>query len=234
MDDHPTRAGDFDIRRQRAAIIGPIAVAFPVAIALWVGSYYLMPPPPGMEDLLARLVFALKCACLATLFCLVTGAEAIAHERLNSPAIDPLAGYETRRMRVNFRYLQNTLEQLVGFLPGLFGLAVYCSDDRSMRAVAATTIVWIAARIAFWIGYHRSSLLRAFGGPGMMLSMLVLLYVCGRFGFELAGITGAATIVALFLSAEAILFRKTGSALRGEFSPASPGFRRLRPAPDRS
>jgi hypothetical protein len=206
----PAQPGDFDIRRQRAAIFGPIGVAFPVAIALWLGTYLLMPVLPGMDDLLARLVFALKCGCVATLFCLVTGVEAIAHERLSSPAIDPLAGYETRRMRVNFRYLQNTLEQLVVFLPALFGLAVYCADGRSVRAVAATTVVWIAARIAFWVGYHRNSLLRAIGGPGMMLSMLVLLYVCGRFGFELAGIGGAAVVLILFLGAEAILFWKTG------------------------
>jgi hypothetical protein len=54
-------------------------------------------------------------------------------------------------MRINLRYLQNTLEQLVLFMPGVLGLAVYCSDGGSMRAVAATTVVWIAARIAFWI-----------------------------------------------------------------------------------
>lgn len=172
---------------------------------LWFGTYYLLPPLAGMDDMLPRLVFSLKCSCVAILFCFVTGIEAVAHERLRSPAIDPLSGYETHRMRINLRYLQNTLEQLVLFVPGVLGLAVYCSDGGSMRAVAATTVVWIAARIAFWIGYHRGSAQRGAGAPGMMLSMLVLLYVCTRFGFEIGGTVGAIVPIVLFAGAEAVL-----------------------------
>jgi O-antigen/teichoic acid export membrane protein len=95
------------------------------------------------------MVFTLKCSCLAVLFCLVTGVEAVAHERLSSPAFDPLSGFETRRLRVNQRYLQNTLEQILVFVAGLFGLAVYSPDGSAMRAVLATTVVWILARFAF-------------------------------------------------------------------------------------
>jgi hypothetical protein len=109
-----------DLRRQQTATVVPIAVAFPVAIVLWFGTYYLLPPLAGMEDVVARLVFALKCSCVAILFCFVAGIEAVAHERLRSPAIDPLSGYDTPRMRVNLRYLQNTLEQLAPFVAGVF------------------------------------------------------------------------------------------------------------------
>ena len=56
----------------------PIAVAFPVAIVLWFGTYYLLPPLAGMGDMLPRLVFSLKCSCYAILFCFVTGIEAVA------------------------------------------------------------------------------------------------------------------------------------------------------------
>jgi uncharacterized MAPEG superfamily protein len=194
-----------DLRRQRAAAMTLIAIAFPIAIALWVAIYFLLPPLSGMEDVVFRMLFALKCICVAVLFCLVTGVEAVAHERLRCPAIDPLAGYETPRMRINLRYLQNTLEQIVVFIPALLGLAVYCPDGASMRAVAATTVVWIIARIAFWIGYHRNSAQRAFGAPGMMLSMLALLYVCARFGYETAGLPGAIMPLVLFGCAEAAL-----------------------------
>jgi uncharacterized MAPEG superfamily protein len=196
---------DMDLRRQWDAAMGRIAVAFPIAVALWVATYFLLPPLPGMEDVVARLLFALKCICVAVLFCLVTGVEAVAHERLRCPAIDPLTGYETPRMRINLRYLQNTLEQIVVFIPALLGLAIYCPDGSTMRAVAATTVVWIVTRIAFWIGYHRSSVQRAFGAPGMMLNMLVLLYVSARFGFETAGLAGAIIPLVLFGCAEAIL-----------------------------
>jgi len=124
----PAGSESSDVSRQRATVLYEIAIAFPAAIALWLATYYSLPPLSGMDDALARVIFALKCSCVAILFCFLTGIEAVAHERLRSPAIDPLAGYETRRMAVNLRYLQNTLEQLMLFVPGLLGLAVYCSD----------------------------------------------------------------------------------------------------------
>ncbi|WP_158940696.1 hypothetical protein [Burkholderia sp. S171] len=111
------------MRRHQSTLVAEIAIAFPVTIVLWLGVYYFLPPLGGMDDLPARFVLALKCCCIAILFCFRTGIEAVAHERLRSPAIDPLSGYETRRLTMNLRYLQNTLEQLILFVPGLFALA---------------------------------------------------------------------------------------------------------------
>ena len=195
--------------KPQAGLLREIAVAFLVAAALWLAIYFLLPPLTGMGEPLMRLIFALKCSCVAVLFAFVLGIEAVAHERLRSPAIDPLAGYETRRMTINLRYLQNTLEQLLVFLPGLFGLAYYCDSGAAMRAVIATTVVWVVGRFAFWIGYHQGALHRAAGAPSMMLGMAMLLYVGARFGNELAGWPGAVAVVALFLAAEAILFLTT-------------------------
>jgi hypothetical protein len=194
------------IASQRKIVLIGAAIIFPFMAALWLAVYFLLPPLPGMADPLARLVFALGCSCIAVLLCFVTGIEAIAHERLFSPAIDPLAGYETRQMKVNFRYLQQTLEQLMVFIPGLLALAYYCPDGSSMRAVAAVTAVWIASRFAFWIGYHYSPLYRIGGGPGMLQSMAVLLYVCARFGYDFAGLAGALAPLILFGCIEAYLF----------------------------
>jgi hypothetical protein len=149
------------------------------------------------------------------LFCLVTGVEAVAHERLTSPAFDPLAGFETRRLRVNQRYLQNTVEQIIVFAPSLFGLAAYCPDGSYMRAVVATTVVWIVARAAFWLGYHRSAALRGLGAPGMALSMIVLLYVTSRFGREIAGTVGAIVPLVAFFAVEAMLFWGTRPVKEG-------------------
>ncbi|MBV8522663.1 MAG: hypothetical protein JOY71_11165 [Acetobacteraceae bacterium] len=195
--------------RQRRAGMAAIAAAMPVALLLWLAIAYLAPPVASMESLSARMVFTLKCCCLAVLFCLVTGVEAIAHERLSSPAFDPLNGFETRRLRVNQRYLQNTLEQTLVFATGLFGLAAYCPNGSAMRAVLATTIVWTLGRFVFWIGYHRSAAMRGLGAPGMALSMIVLLYVAARVGFEVGSYVGAAVPVAAFLAIEAFLFRTT-------------------------
>jgi hypothetical protein len=196
------------LRQRRAGMIA-IAAAMPVALLLWLGIAYLMPPLAGVDSLGDRMLFALKCCCIAVLFCLVTGVEAVAHERLSSPAFDPLSGFETRRLRVNQRYLQNTLEQILVFAAGLFGLAAYCRDGSAMRAVLATSVVWILARFAFWIGYHRSAAMRGLGAPGMALSMIVLLYVAGRIGYEIGGFVGAAVPVVMFLAIEVFLFRAT-------------------------
>jgi hypothetical protein len=195
--------------RQRRAGMVAIAAALPVVLPLWLAIAYLPPPLADMDDLGSRMLFTLKCCCLAVLFCLVTGVEAVAHERLSSPAFDPLSGFETRRLQVNQRYLQNTLEQTVVFSAALFGLAAYSPDGFAMRAVLATAVVWIFARFAFWVGYHWSAAMRGLGAPGMALSMIVLLYVAGRFGYDVGGFVGATVPVVAFLAIEAFLFRAT-------------------------
>ena len=209
IDEDAAASGDW--RRQRRAGLVAIAASALAGVLLWLAVRYYAPIIPGMEPLGARMLFALKCCCLATLFCLLPAVEAVAHERLQSPAFDPLAGHETRRLQVNQRYLQNTLEQLVVFAAGLFGLAAYSGSGDAMRAVAATTLVWILARFAFWLGYHRSAAMRGLGAPGMMLSLLVLLYVGARIGFDLAGTAGAGAVIAAFLLIEVALFRSTRS-----------------------
>lgn len=205
-------AADSDDRgwiRERRAGISVIAAAMLIALALWLAIAYLMPPLAGMDSLADRMLLTLKCCCLAVLFCLVTGVEAVAHERLFSPAFDPLSGFETRRLLVNQRYLQNTLEQVVVFAAGLFGLAAYSPDGSAMRAVVATTVVWILARFAFWIGYHRSAAMRGWGAPGMALGTIVLLYVATRIGYDIGGLIGATIPITVFSAIEACLFWMT-------------------------
>jgi hypothetical protein len=198
-----------DWKQQRRAGISAIAVAMIVSIALWLALYWLLPPLDGMDDLGARMLVALKCVAAATLFCFVAGVEAVAHERLQSDAFDPLAGHQSKRLQVNLRYLQNTLEQLIVFSVGLFGLAAYLTSGEAMRAVVATTVVWILTRFAFWIGYHRSAAMRGLGAPGMAIAMIVLIYVVARVGGDLAGTAGTLIAVAAFLALEAVLFLKT-------------------------
>jgi len=199
-------------RQQRRRDMRAIAAAMLVTLIVWLGLRYLLPPLSGMESVAARMVLTMKCWCLAVLFCLVLGVEAVAHERLVSPAFDPLSGFETRRLRVNQRYLQNTLEQVIVFAAASFGLAAYSPDGSAMRAVVASTAVWILARFAFWIGYHQSAAMRGLGAPGMALSMVMLLYVAGRIGYEAAGAVGAAVPLVAFLAIEAYLFRATRPA----------------------
>ena len=198
-----------DWRAERRTGMTAIAVSMVVSLALWVALYRLLPPLTGMDSLGARMLVALKCIAVATLFTLVAGIEAVAHERLQSDAFDPLAGHQTRRLAVNLRYLQNTLEQLVVFAVRLFGLAAYLTGGEAMRAVPATTAVWVLNRYAFWIGYHRSAAMRGLGAPSMAIGLIMLLYVAARIGNDVAGAAGTVIAILAFLAIEAVLFWKT-------------------------
>lgn len=198
-----------DWRKERKSGIAAIAISGAVSIALWFALMRFLPPLNGMEDVGARMLVALKCVVVATLFALVAGVEAVAHERLQSAAFDPLAGHQTKRLQVNLRYLQNTLEQIVIFAVALFGLAAYMTSGEAMRAVPAVTVIWVVNRYAFWIGYHRSAAMRGLGAPSMAVSLIVLLYVAARIGGDIAGSAGTIAILALFGAVEAVLFLKT-------------------------
>ena len=184
-------------RQQRTMLLG-IAASFAATAALWFLLLRFLPSPANAEP----LPTALACCAIAALLTLVMGVEAIAHERLVTPAIDPLAGFETRRMRVNLRYLSNTVEQFIVFAIGLLALSQFASP----RLLVIVSIVWIAARWAFWIGYHFSPLLRGFGAPGMLQSMIVLLYVTWRWAGEAYGRAVAVVLILIFLGIEAFLF----------------------------
>jgi hypothetical protein len=198
-----------DWRQERKSGMLAIGASVAVSAVIWVALWQLLPPLVGMDSIGARMLVALKCVALATLFCLVGGVEAIAHERLQSNAFDPLQGQETKRLRVNLRYLQNTLEQTFVFAVGLFGLAAYLDSGSAMRIVIATTVIWILNRFAFWVGYHRSAAMRGLGAPSMVIGLVMLLYVVARIGGDIAGAAGMVIAIALFLALEAVLFLKT-------------------------
>ncbi len=85
MNDANSEKGGF-IRERRAGMTA-IAAVMPVAVLLWLAIAYLVPPLAGMDTLDGRMPFTLKCCCLAVLFCLVTGVEAVAHEACPRPPL---------------------------------------------------------------------------------------------------------------------------------------------------
>jgi hypothetical protein len=184
--------------QQRRTTMAGIAASVPAVLLLWFLLIRFL-PEPGVGD---SVRVALGCGAIAALLALVPGVEAIAHERLFTAAIDPLAGVVTRRMQVNFRYLSNTVEQYLAFAAGLLALAHYVSP----KVLVIVTIVWVATRWAFWIGYHKSPLMRGLGAPGMLQSMIVLLYVGYRFGADTYGVAAGIATVAVFFVIEALLF----------------------------
>ena len=87
----------------------------------------------------------------------------VANSRFLSDAIDPLAQKETVAQTVNGRVTDNTLQQNFLFLVATLALSTVLSEAR-LQVIPAMTIVFVIARIVFWIGYRLDPLLRA---PGM-------------------------------------------------------------------
>jgi uncharacterized MAPEG superfamily protein len=180
-----------------------VGLSLPVAGLLWFVLYEHL-PPVTMDP----TAFAFGCIGAALLLTLVAGVEAVAHERLFHASIDPLAGADSQRLIVNQRYLQNTLEQSLPFAAGLLLLGYYDSE----QAVAATAILWVLGRWAFWIGYHIGPMWRGLGVFSMFQSLIVLAYGVGCFGHQLAGWPGVAALLGPFLAIEIWLFVWTARA----------------------
>jgi hypothetical protein len=51
--------------------------------------------------------------------------------------------------------------------------------------------------------------MRGLGAPGMALALVILLYLAGKVGADIAGTVGAVLMVGAFLAIEAVLFRAT-------------------------
>lgn len=193
------------INKARLALVRSFLFASLITLLCWLLLYSFLSPVPNMTEPIARLVFALKCWGMAALFCLALGIGAVAYERLGTSVISALGDGESLRIRINQRYLQQTMEEMLVFVPGLLMLAIYCDNSESMRMVEIATIIWMGARFSFWLNYHQDIQIRTPGMIGMLQNCLILLYGCTRFGYELAGMTGAVLVVSFFVSLELYL-----------------------------
>ncbi|MEY4767799.1 MAG: hypothetical protein RL637_438, partial [Pseudomonadota bacterium] len=95
-----------------------------------------------------------------------------------------------------------TIEQILVVIPALLMLAIYCDTAESMRLVEIATIMWMGSRFGFWLGYHHDLQLRAPGMIGMLQNLIILLYGCSRFGYELAGMIGSMMVISIFVIIE--------------------------------
>lgn len=172
--------------------------SLPVALTIWFALRHALPPIAADP-----MLFALKLSGAALFLAFLPVIEAVAHERLMSPAIDPLAGKDSPRLIVNQRVLQNTLEQSLVFVPGLFLVAHYAGD---LRAAAACAVLWVLGRWAFWIGYHIGPMWRGLGVFSLVLGLAMLGYGVGCFGHELAGWAGVAALIGPYVAIEIYLF----------------------------
>jgi hypothetical protein len=168
-------------RDQKVVAVGAASGVLTMAAAMWLLSRAL-PVPAGLELVGPRLGYALRWDALAALPFLAM-IMAIGNARALGPAIDPTLGAENRAMQINGRVAENTLQQLVLFLIGTLALAASLRPDQ-MGVIAAAAIVFVAARIVFWIGYRIHPLYRAPGFAATCYLNIGLLVAALWLGFR--------------------------------------------------
>jgi uncharacterized MAPEG superfamily protein len=98
---------------------------------------------------------------------------AVGNQRFKSEAIDPTRGEESRAMIINGRVVDNTLQQYVLFVAATLAVAASARAEQ-LDVVTAGAHIFVAMRLAFWIGYRTDPLYRAFGMAGTSYLNLVL------------------------------------------------------------
>jgi len=143
-------------------VVGVGAVSGVIAmIAAVMGIYHLWPATAGLADISSRLAYTLQ-ADIFSVLPLLVGIVVVGNSRFLSEAIDPTLHKEDLGMEINGRVVENTLQQWVLFLVGTLALSVNLAAEQ-MRLIPAAVVVFIVARIAFWVGYRIHPLYRAFG-----------------------------------------------------------------------
>ena len=168
-------------REQKIVATGAASGVLVMAALTW-GLSQTLPVPAGLEEAGERLAFALRWDALAALplFAMIV---AIGNARALGPAIDPTLGAESRAMQINGRVADNTLQQYAIFLVATLALAA-ALPPANVGVIAAAAIVFIVARLAFWIGYRIHPLYRAPGFAATAYLNLGLLGAALWLGFR--------------------------------------------------
>ena len=132
-------------------------------------------PPPSIPDALdTRIAYALRAnvVALVPLFLMLI---TIGNSRFFSDAIDPTRRAESERVQIDGRAAGNTLEQTFGFTVASLAVSTLVAFEH-LQVVWAAAIVFVVARIVFWIGYRMHPLYRA---PGFAATAYLNLAMIG-------------------------------------------------------
>jgi uncharacterized MAPEG superfamily protein len=145
---------------QKAVAIGASGGIATMVVTLVALSSLL----PGMSaDATAgqRLAFAVQWIALAALP-LALAIGSVGNARFSSEAINPLAGKESPETAINCRVVDNNVQQYLLFGAATLAVASGSRGDQ-LGVVAAAAIVFVIARLVFWIGYRIRPVYRAAG-----------------------------------------------------------------------
>lgn len=144
---------------QRNVMIGAASGIVSMLLAMWLLTSALPPADaPTLADRLAYAAVANAFAALPLFIMIVV----VGNGRFFSAAIDPTLHKESQGMIVDGHVVDNTTQQFLIFAAATFALSVNIGEA-DLNVIAAAAIVFIAARIAFWIGYRIDPVHRAAG-----------------------------------------------------------------------
>ena len=146
---------------QKTVLVGILGAAV-AGWALFFGLRAILPEPDTARAALAWLALAPA----VMIFVLVAS---VGNARFLGPGIDPLQGKDPRFVVVTNRVLANTVEQTFVFVLAGVALIALVPVER-LGAVPSLAVLFVVARMVFWIGYLRQALLRA---PGMAINIQV-------------------------------------------------------------
>ena len=171
MADHPVGGKS---ARQRF-LASTLWFTAPGTLVLVGGAYWLMPPWPGLDDALARIVLTLRWLLVA----LLPYAAVCLHiltARFLEGSHNPLAGAESERLKIHCRVMQNTLEQFVWLAVCLLALVTLLTPAQA-RLIPIACTFFAFARFVYWWGYLRKGTLGR--GVGVQLTFLLNIALLG-------------------------------------------------------
>lgn len=162
-------------KEQKIVAMGSASGVLTMIFLVWL-LCLILPDTTVGAFAIDRIVFALRANAFAILP-LFFGIIAVGNGRFLSDAINPLAHAESTAMEINGRVVDNTFQQTFIFFVGTLALSTMLTTS-SLKVIAALTIVFVLARIAFWVGYRINPLYRAFGmGATAYLNLGILVTV---------------------------------------------------------
>lgn len=159
--------------QRKTLVLSALGIAvfglFFLGLLFWFDGWPGPLPDPG-----ERVALALKFSVLPAGFLLLV-IFAVSLSRLLTGAADALNDDPPRWRAVDMRVLANTVEQTLVFLPLYLAMAMVLKAGEG-ALLAALPIVFVSARVMFWVGYRIGTYGRA---PGMAAGMALNIGMLG-------------------------------------------------------
>ncbi|UTF58885.1 hypothetical protein [Gilvimarinus sp. DA14] len=162
-------------KEQIIVAIGAASGVVVMALSIWILTNTL-PIPEITGSFEERIAFALHANVVAIIpffIMLIT----VGNSRFLSEAIDPTRGAESSKMIIDGNVAENTLQQNFVFAIATLSLSTVVPLGY-LQIIWACVIVFVVARLIFWLGYRINPLYRA---PGMSatayMNLGIILYL---------------------------------------------------------